>query len=133
MGMERRFLQIVVALAGLFAVIVGFFGAAFGATFLNLPFNPPIDSYIRFLFGIILAVGLVLLASVPHIERHGPRFSVLTVILVIGGIARLIGVIEFGVPTQGVLIGLAMELIVAPLLWLWQRRVAGICAREVID
>lgn len=131
--MERRLLQIVVALSGLFAAVVGFFGAAFGATFLNLSFNPAIDSYIRFLFGIILAIGLILLASVPHIERHGPRFSVITVILVIGGIARLIGVIGFGVPTQGVLVGLTMELIVAPLVWLWQRRIAQQCARHVID
>lgn len=131
--MERRLLQIVVALAGLFAVIVGFFGAAFGATFLNLSFSPAVDSYIRFLFGIILAIGLVLLASVPHIERHGPRFTVITVILVIGGIARLFGVIGFGVPTQGVLVGLTMELIVAPLVWLWQRRIAHQCARAVID
>lgn len=131
--MERRLLQVIVALSGLFAVIVGFFGAAFGATFLNLSFSPAVDSYIRFLFGIILAIGLVLLASVPHIERHGSRFSVLTVILVIGGIARLFGVMSFGVPTQGVLAGLMLELIVSPLVWLWQRRIAHQCARHVID
>ena len=34
-------------------------------------------------------------------------------------------VIGHGVPTIGILISLAGELIVAPLLWLWQRHVAA--------
>lgn len=122
--MERRLLQIVVALTGLVVVGAGFLGAVSGASFLHLSNNVAVDSYLRFLFGIVLAIGVVLLASVPHIERHGTRFSVLAAILVIGGVVRALGFFGQSIPTHGALFGLSLELIAAPLLWLWQRRVA---------
>ena len=122
--MERRLLQIVVALIGLGVVTAGVLGAVSGATFLNLSHNVAVDSYLRFLFGIVLAIGFVLLASVPHIERHGIRFSVLAAILVMGGLVRAFGFFGQGIPTHGALFGLSLELIAAPLLWLWQRRIA---------
>ena len=122
--MERRLLQIVVALVGLGAVTAGILGAVSGASFLNLSHNAAVDSYLRFLFGIVFAIGIVLLASVPHIERHRTRFSVLAAILVIGGVVRAFGFLGHGVPTLGAMFGLSLELLAAPLLWIWQRRIA---------
>lgn len=131
--MERKLLQTAVAFAGLFAIAFGLTGAISGAAFMSLASNLSVDSYVRLLSGILLAIGLLLLASLPRIEQHGQRFSALAFILVIGGLARLLGVISHGVPTQGIMIGLSMELIVAPLLWLWQRRIARIHAAQVYD
>jgi hypothetical protein len=129
---ERKLLQIAFALAGLALVGFGFAGVFFGANFLDLSGNVVMDSYIRFLKGMLLAIGLIYWSSIPDIERHGERISLVTCILVVGAVPRLMAVIGHGVPTIGILISLAGELIAAPLLWLWQRRVAGAAQRSAL-
>ena len=124
--MERKLLQIAFALAGLALVGFGFAGVFFGANFMDLSGNVVMDSYIRFLKGMLLAIGLVYWSSIPDIERHGERISLVTFILVLGAVPRLMAVIGHGVPTIGIMIGLVGELIVAPLLWWWQRHVARV-------
>ena len=130
--MERKLLQIAFALAGLVLVGFGFAGVYLGADFLDLSGNVVMDSYIRFLKGMLLAVGVVYWSAIPDIERHGERISLVTFILVLGAIPRLMAVIGHGVPTIGILVGLAGELIAAPLLWLWQRRVALAAQRSAL-
>ena len=130
--MERKLLQIAFALAGLALVGFGFAGVFFGANFLDLSGNVVMDSYIRFLKVMLLAIGLIYWSSIPDIERHGERISLVTCILVLGAVPRLMAVIGHGVPTIGILISLAGELIAAPLLWLWQRRVAGTAQRSAL-
>jgi hypothetical protein len=129
---ERKLLQIAFALAGLALVGFGFAGVFFGANFLDLSGNVVMDSYIRFLKGMLLAIGLIYWSSIPDIERYGERISLVTCILVVGAVPRLMAVIGHGVPTIGILISLAGELIAAPLLWLWQRRVAGAAQRSAL-
>jgi hypothetical protein len=129
---ERKLLQIAFALAGLALVGFGFAGVFFGANFLDLSGNVVMDSYIRFLKGMLLAIGLIYWSSIPDIERHGERISLVTCILVVGAVPRLMAVIGHGVPTIGILISLTGELIAAPLLWLWQRRVAGAAQRSAL-
>jgi hypothetical protein len=129
---ERKLLQIAFALAGLALVGFGFAGVFFGANFLDLSGNVVMDSYIRFLKGMLLAIGLIYWSSIPDIERHGERISLVTCILVLGAVPRLMAVISHGVPTIGILISLAGELIAAPLLWLWQRRVSGAAQRSAL-
>jgi hypothetical protein len=130
--MERKLLQIAFALAGLVLVGFGLAGVFFGANFMDLTGNVVMDSYIRFLKGMLLAIGLVYWSSIPDIERHGERISLITFILVLGAVPRLMAVIGHGVPTIGILIGLAGELILAPLLWLWQRHVASAAQRGAL-
>jgi hypothetical protein len=126
---ERKLLQIAFALAGLVLVGFGFAGVFFGANFLDLSGNMVMDSYIRFLKGMLLAIGLVYWSSIPDIERHGERIALVTFILVLGAVPRLMAVIGHGVPTIGIVVSLAGELVVAPLLWLWQRHVARVAQR----
>jgi hypothetical protein len=130
--MERKLIQIAFAVAGLVLVGFGFAGVFFGANFLDLSGNVVMDSYIRFLKGMLLAIGLVYWSSIPDIERHGERISLVTFILVLGAVPRLMAVIGHGVPTNGIVIGLVGELIVAPLLWLWQRHVAQAAQRGAV-
>ena len=130
--MERRFLQIAFALAGLVLVGFGLAGVFFGANFMDLSGNVVMDSYIRFLKGMLLAIGLIYWSSIPDIERHGERISLITFILVLGAVPRLMAVIGHGVPTIGILVSLAGELIFAPLLWLWQRHVARAAQRGAL-
>ena len=72
-----------------------------------------------------MALGLGFLSLIPDIERQGARASLLTAIVVTGGLARLYGVLADGWPRTTMSLALLMELGVVPLLWLWQRRVAA--------
>jgi hypothetical protein len=130
--MERKLLQIAFAIAGLVLVAFGFAGVFFGATFVDLSGNVVMDSYIRFLKGMLLAIGLIYWSAIPDIEHHGERIALVTFILVLGAVPRLMAVIAHGVPTIGILVSLAGELVVAPLLWLWQRHVTGVCQRGAV-
>jgi Domain of unknown function (DUF4345) len=130
--MERKLLQIAFALAGLVLIVFGLAGVFFGADFADLSGNVVMDSYFRFLKGMLLAIGLIYWSSLANIERHGERISLVTFILVLGAVPRLIAVIGHGVPTIGILIGLAGELIFAPLLWLWHRHVAEVAKRRAV-
>jgi hypothetical protein len=130
--MERKLLQIVFAFAGLVLVGFGLAGVFFGANFLDLSGNAVMDSYIRFLKGMLLAIGLVYWSAIPDIERHGERIALVTFILVLGAVPRLMAVIGHGVPTIGIIVSLVGELIVAPLLWLWQRHVARAALRSAL-
>ncbi len=130
--MERKLLQIAFAFAGLVLIGFGLAGVFFAAIFMDLTGNVEMDSYVRFLKGVLLAIGLIYWWSIPDIERHGERISLVTFILVLGAVPRLMTVIGHGVPTIGILVSLAGELIAAPLLWLWQRHVAGVAHRHAL-
>ena len=130
--MERMLLQIAFALAGLVLIVFGLAGVFFGANFADLSGSVEMDSYFRFLKGMLLGIGLIYWSSIPDIARHSERISVVTFILVLGAVPRLIAVIGHGVPTIGILISLAGELIFAPLLWLWHQHVAGAAQRSAL-
>ncbi len=65
------------------------------------------------------------LTTVPRIERMTERFSWVVLFVVIGGIARLAGHAVAGPPHDAQFYAVYMELVVTPLLGLWQRRVAS--------
>jgi hypothetical protein len=130
--MERKLLQIAFGLAGLAAVGFGLAGVLVGTMFTGLSDDVVIDSYVRFLKGMTLAIGFVYWSAIPDIERHTERVSLVTFILVGGAFARLLAVVSHGVPTMGILFSLVGELIFVPLLWLWQRHVAGTARRVAI-
>lgn len=124
--MERKALQALVAVAGLVPVIAGADGVFRGLQAFDLTGDVFGDSHIRYLSGLLLGIGLGFWASIPHIERHGARFLLLTGIVFIGGGARLFGVALAGGADGATLFALAMELLVTPALCLWQRRIARV-------
>ena len=120
---EKKILQIVVTLACLVPLSAGLAGALKGVALLDHG-NINLDSHFRYLSGLLLGIGLGFLSTIPDIERHGARIRLMTLIVVIGGIARLLGVLLTGLPNLIMLAALAMELIVTPSLCLWQHRLA---------
>jgi hypothetical protein len=60
----------------------------------------------------------------PNIENQRERATLLSSIVVLGGLARLYGVWSEGWPAPPMLFALVMELGVVPLLWMWQRQLA---------
>ncbi|MGP7795994.1 DUF4345 domain-containing protein [Sphingomonas sp. CLY1604] len=123
---ERRLLQAVVALACLVPLSVGGESVLRGPGFLGHPPVIPtdLDSHFRYISGIFFAVGIAFASCVPRIEATGLRFRLLGALVVAGGLARLVSLMEVGVPSSGHLFGFAMELGAVPLLMLWQRSFA---------
>ena len=121
--MERRALQLCI----LIAAVVPVFGGASGVVLGEAAFGPWAgageDSHIRYLSGLLLAIGVAFWACVPTIERRGQTVRLLTAIVVTGGLARLGGLVAHGDPGR-MRWALVMELIVTPAICLWQARVA---------
>ena len=91
--------------------------------------RPPdidLDSHFRYMSGIFFGVGIAFASCVPAIETKGARLRMLAGFVVLGGLARLVSVMQLGLPGSGHQFGLVMELVVTPLLAMWQ---AGLVSR----
>ena len=119
---EKRLLQIVVAIACFVPLSVGGESIVHGPSFLgHAPVIPnDLDSHFRYISGIFFALGLGFVSCVPAIETKGPRFRLLGAMVVCGGLARVVSLLSVGPPSKGHLLAFAMELGVVPLLMLWQ-------------
>ena len=124
--MSRRLLQVVVAVLGLVPVLAGAAGMALGSSMAASPGGPlALDSHVRYLSGLLLAIGLAFWSTIPRIEHQSARFRLLTALVVVGGLSRLGGVVLRGLPPPPMLFGLGMELVATPLLCWWQYRIAA--------
>ena len=124
-SLERRLLQAAVAVLSLVPLAAGAAGVVLGPAFVGaVAAGVSLDSHFRYLSGIFLAVGFVFLSTVPTIERRMARFHLAAGLVVSGGLARLLSLALHGPPSGGHLIGLGLELVVVPLLVLWQSRIA---------
>ena len=123
-GLERRLLQAAVAVAACVPVFGGLAGALMGAPMFEASAADAtsLDSHLRYLSGLLLGIGLTFWSLVPKIERAGAAFRLLTLLVVAGGLARLTGLVFTGRPSAVMLFALVMELVVTPLLCLWQAR-----------
>jgi hypothetical protein len=125
---ERRLLQVAVALGCLSPFWFGLRGVIEGPAMLAGvdpgQAAPDLLSHYRYLSGLFLGIGLMLLSCVPAIERRTARFRWACTAIVIGGLARAFGLISGDAPSTEHHIALAAELGVVPLLVLWQARVA---------
>jgi hypothetical protein len=115
-SLEKRALQVAVVAAATVAVAGGGWGVvtALGEDVSGLA------SHERYLSGLLFAIGLAFWTTVPDIESKSERFRLLTVLVVAGGLCRLLGV-ALGDTLSGITAtALVMELLVAPTLCLWQ-------------
>ena len=126
MERERRFLQRTVAVVAIVPVLAGLYGVLFGIDGIGggTPVNVSADSHFRYLSGLLTGIGILFFTCVPGIEEKSRLFRFLTLVVVLGGLARLLGLSLTGVPSLTMLAALALELVVTPLLCLWQMRVA---------
>ena len=119
------------AIACLVPLITGGQSVLHGPGFLgHAPVIPTdLDSHFRYVSGIFFAVGMAFATCVPGIEARGPRFRLLGALVIAGGVSRLVSLVAVGMPSKGHMLGLAMELVVVPLLLWWQ---AGFAKRWVL-
>jgi hypothetical protein len=122
---ERRQLQMAVAVAACVPVLGGLWGAFHGSGMLGaMPFTGWFDSHLRYLSGLLLAIGLLAWSCVPRIEERGDRLGLLVLMVATGGLIRLYATSTTGFWSPFIFLPLIMELVVTPALWVWQRRVA---------
>ncbi len=127
---ERRLLQFVIAFAALVPILAGVNGVVKGGAMFDPITLPPVpESHYRYLSGILLAIGLSFWKLLPNIETATAQVRLLTYLVVIGGLARLIGSVSTSLSTP-VILALLMELAVTPFLCIWQSRVAQRCRRR---
>ena len=127
---EKKLLQQAVGLAAIVPIAAGLYGVLFGQALTNENVSISGDSHFRYLSGLLLAIGLCFWSTIPGIEEKTDRFRLLTLLVVLGGLARLLGLALTGIPSLVMLGGLVMELVVTPVLCLWQTRVANRYADE---
>ncbi|WP_368040548.1 DUF4345 domain-containing protein [Roseicella sp. DB1501] len=121
---EKRLLQSAILVFGLVPVLAGLAGMILGAGFIADAADPSLDSHVRYLSGLLFGIGVAFWTSAPRIETMGSRFRLLTAVVFAGGLARLVGIVVVGIPSNSAVLALGMELVVTPLLCLWQARVA---------
>jgi hypothetical protein len=124
--LEKRTLQIAVAVGSLVPIVAGAAGMLLGPRMVGSASvgSGDLDSHFRFLSGLLLAIGIGFASTVPRIATRGGRFWLLTGIIVLGGIGRLLSLLVIGLPSAAMTAALVMELLVTPGLALWQRRIA---------
>ncbi len=127
---ERKLLQQAIAIVATIPVAAGLYGVVFGQALTGDAVSISAESHFRYLSGLLLGIGLCFWSTLPSIEIHTGRVRLLTLLVVIGGLSRLIGLALTGLPSLFMLGGLIVELIVAPALCLWQTRVANRYAEE---
>jgi len=123
---ERRLFQCLIAILALLPLFAGVAGVVEGPAFLGVtaPWPADLDSHLRFLSGVFLAMAVAWYACIPDIERKGSLFGLLALFTFSGGLARLVSLAVAGPPSAGHLLGQCMEVVIVPLLVLWQRRIA---------
>jgi hypothetical protein len=94
-----------------------------GVTLFGEPPNIDLDSHFRYLSGLLFAIGLAFLYIAPAIEKRRREASLLSAIVFIGALARLESLAVDGWPSWQMIGGLSIELVLLPLLWLWQGRI----------
>jgi hypothetical protein len=122
----KRVLQFAVAVGSLVPILAGGAGVLLGPALVSGAGggDRDLDSHFRYLSGLLLAIGLAYLTGVPGIERKRIRFLLLGGLVVLGGLGRLWSLLSEGTPSPVMLGALAMELVVTPILTLWQLRVS---------
>jgi len=125
-NVEKRALQVAVAIGCLVPICAGVAGVFWGPAMMSgaVTDGADLDSHFRYLSGLLLGIGLAYASTIPSIEKRGRRFYLLTAIVAVGGVGRLLWVLSGGALSPATVGSLAMELVVTPALLAWQIRVA---------
>jgi hypothetical protein len=115
----------IVAVLALIPIGAGAVGVVMGLSFPGFELttqNADAASHFRFLSGIFLAMGLAYWSVAIQIGNYLHRFQFLAILTIAGGCARLLSLMVDGAPSVGHQLGLAMELLVVPVLLVWSGR-----------
>jgi hypothetical protein len=117
-------LPLAIRLAALVPLLAGGAGALFGPAFLPEASGPATASHMRYLSGLLLGLGGLAWWCAGDLRVRRRVFAALCTMVVVGGLARLLGLALDGLPPWPHVAALGMELGVVPVLWAWSRRLA---------
>jgi Domain of unknown function (DUF4345) len=122
----KRGLQVVLVIGGLVAITTGLVAIIGGID--TFPGSPsaenPADNEGRFLNGIWVGFGVLILWVVPRVERETTLVRILAAAIFLGGLARLASIIDVGEPADMQYVLMGIELVLGPLVIVWQALVA---------
>lgn len=96
-----------------------------GANLSDTGFADPVtDNVIRFFAGIWIGVGILFIQFLRDLERYKPAMITLMGIVFLGGIGRIISIIQYGMPESPagaavITVGLVVEVGLMPILTWW--------------
>ncbi len=86
--------------------------------------TPSVESELRFYGVWWIALGIFLASLAPRIEERGRELRIVCGLLFLGGLARLWAIVDVGRPATDYVVLMGIELGLAVVLVLWQKRVA---------
>jgi len=125
---SKLLLQIILGVMALIPLTRGLPGALRGLpeTLSKTDGFPQLDSDARFWATIWTTMGCSCYLMIPHIESHSLMFRTLMAAIFLGGISRLLSLRKYRYAVQiWLVVPLIAELIIAPLLAIWQIRISG--------
>ncbi len=119
----KRGLQVLLGVLSLIPLLVASLGLLFGAgRFLpEEVVTPGFDSHYRYITGYYLSLTLLAWWVIPNIENHVVPLRIVSAAIFMGGVGRLVSVLEVGLPSP-VDIGFTVLELLFPLLLIWQAR-----------
>jgi len=91
-----------------------------------------VDNVFRFFSGLWFGVGVLFILFVRDLDRYKPAMITLLAVVVLGGIGRIVSIVQYGMPENTsavylVVAGLLAEVVISPILlwWLLARHVAS--------
>ncbi|MDX6556217.1 MAG: hypothetical protein QOD86_2412 [Miltoncostaeaceae bacterium] len=84
-----------------------------------------VESELRFFSVWWVGLGLYLWSLAPRVHERGRELRVACALLFAGGLARLWAIADAGRPATTFVVLMAIELVIAPLLVLWQSRIGS--------
>ena len=130
--MGRRGLQIFLVVLGVVAVTVGAWTVLRGAAAItgSGPVSPTIDSELRFANAWYAGAGALLLYVARRPEAHTALIRGMCSVLLVAAAGRGVSWATVGRPEGLYLALLAVEVLIAAVVWPWQTAVARRCAGE---
>lgn len=127
---SRRLLQVLTGILGGLTIGLGAMSLVFGVHhpiygFDALPELPELDSNLRFLGGLGLGLGGLMIWIIPRIEVSTAVFRAVWYCAFLGGVGRLVSILAVGAPSVLMTLFSVLEVVGAPLMIYWQRSVAN--------
>ena len=126
--MSKRGLQIVTAILAAVPVATGVISmSGIDDPLYSSAVLPPstlLDSNLRFFGGVWFGLGIAMYGIIPNIEKQTSLFRALWGMVFAGGIGRIISMLMLGLPPAPFVGFTILEILGAPLIVLWQTRVA---------
>jgi len=129
---EVRLFQAAVFIASAIPIAAGAAGVLRGPAMIRgfISPNADLDSHFSYLSGLLLGIGVAFPICAAKIRERSQSFRMLGLIVVTGGIARLVAASRLGLPSAPHQFAYVMELAVVPMLLVWHRRVERLVAGE---